>query len=385
MTWRHVIRDPYEGVDWANDLRLKASLHTHTTQSDGAQTPAEVIDRYHSLGYKALALTDHDSRSPGIEGTVSRSDASAVCMPTWPWTDFGRDPAALGMVAIQGNEPSWSHHIGSYFNDTWRESDRGAGGLYATDGGTATAIIDIIGQRGGLAQMAHPGRDPFTDETYVSMHETYPHLVGHEVYNRNNLYPEDKPRWDRLLELQRSMGLTLPIWGWSVDDSHGFNECGYSYHVHLAPAQTEAAFRTSLEAGAYWFVNDPIGPSTPYRHVNPSDPDYFSAAPVIHNIDVRDDSITIYATGHTGIDWVSDGVVVASGATLSLDTAGLGLYVRAEMEGDNGSTTHTQPWYLADGPAPQVGSAGWAITRSGLLVPVTAGIVRGGAIVPIGG
>lgn len=39
---------------------LKGALHCHTTKSDGKQTPEEVLETYHSLGYDFVALTDHD-------------------------------------------------------------------------------------------------------------------------------------------------------------------------------------------------------------------------------------------------------------------------------------------------------------------------------------
>lgn len=38
----------------------ECDLHTHTTRSDGADTPEEVIRRAAGLGMKVLALTDHD-------------------------------------------------------------------------------------------------------------------------------------------------------------------------------------------------------------------------------------------------------------------------------------------------------------------------------------
>jgi hypothetical protein len=97
------IESPYAGVNWEEDGQYKANLHTHTTLSGGTSTPDVVIDLYRELGYGILALTDHDDDS--------------VAVPTWPWQSYGRDPAALGMVAIQGNEISDVHHIGSHFND----------------------------------------------------------------------------------------------------------------------------------------------------------------------------------------------------------------------------------------------------------------------------
>ncbi len=40
---------------------LKGNLHTHTTFSDGQLSVAEVVARYHDLGYGFLAITDHEA------------------------------------------------------------------------------------------------------------------------------------------------------------------------------------------------------------------------------------------------------------------------------------------------------------------------------------
>ena len=39
-------------------------LHTHSTRSDGADTPQQLIDHAASLGMKIIAITDHDIRPP---------------------------------------------------------------------------------------------------------------------------------------------------------------------------------------------------------------------------------------------------------------------------------------------------------------------------------
>lgn len=111
--------NPYATIDWPKAVPHKANLHTHTTRSDGRLSPQEVIDEYRSQGYTILSITDHN-------------------MATYPWTEFSRfepsefsrnrleeyvevfedrDPHALGMVAIAGNELSDHHHAVSLFSD----------------------------------------------------------------------------------------------------------------------------------------------------------------------------------------------------------------------------------------------------------------------------
>ena len=38
---------------------FRGNLHCHTTMSDGAKTPDEVIATYQAMGYDFLAITDH--------------------------------------------------------------------------------------------------------------------------------------------------------------------------------------------------------------------------------------------------------------------------------------------------------------------------------------
>ncbi len=46
------------------------NLHSHTLLSDGALLPSEVAQRYASLGYKAIAITDHADYS-NIDATIN--------------------------------------------------------------------------------------------------------------------------------------------------------------------------------------------------------------------------------------------------------------------------------------------------------------------------
>jgi error-prone DNA polymerase len=66
--------------------RYRAELHLHSCWSflDGASTPEELILRAHDLGYKALALTDHD----GLYGSM----------------EFAQTAKAFGIKPITGAE-----------------------------------------------------------------------------------------------------------------------------------------------------------------------------------------------------------------------------------------------------------------------------------------
>lgn len=51
------IFNPYARASFTN--WGKASMHTHTTASDGKNTAKEVFDAYHRFGYEIVAITDH--------------------------------------------------------------------------------------------------------------------------------------------------------------------------------------------------------------------------------------------------------------------------------------------------------------------------------------
>ena len=48
-------------------MRLYANLHSHSTHSDGVYTPSELVKIAHDEGYKALALSDHDTVTGNAE------------------------------------------------------------------------------------------------------------------------------------------------------------------------------------------------------------------------------------------------------------------------------------------------------------------------------
>lgn len=60
--------NPYQ----PKDNRYKVQLHTHTTESDGADTPATLMAAYEAAGYDAVAITDHNilTADPGGHGIL---------------------------------------------------------------------------------------------------------------------------------------------------------------------------------------------------------------------------------------------------------------------------------------------------------------------------
>ena len=53
------ISNPYETIDWDTWKAYKGATHVHTVRSDGDIELNDMIEKYYSLGFQALALTDH--------------------------------------------------------------------------------------------------------------------------------------------------------------------------------------------------------------------------------------------------------------------------------------------------------------------------------------
>ena len=125
-TKRKLVLNPYEQVNWSDATpHHRVSLQSHTEQGIGPLSPADLIDAYKQQGYAALALTD--------VGTL-----------TWPWQEYGRDAAEIGMLPLPGSTITTSTNITSLFSTFTGEG---------IDTGSALAGIDADG---GIAVFQQP-------------------------------------------------------------------------------------------------------------------------------------------------------------------------------------------------------------------------------------
>lgn len=316
--------NPYRGVDWKNVQQVRGQFHIHTTESDGRNKPADVIDHYRRLGYRVLALTDHDH-------------------VTWPWTQYDRDPKPLGMLAVPGNELSSHHHTLSLFcrypypvrNDYLRDQRK---------------AIDEVQRLGGLTVLAHPGRYwnlkrgkvPDSVRTrYVDLFKSFDSLIAMEVFNQANRYPEDRALWDALLG---AMMPARPIWGMANDDSHTRAHVGLNSTILLLDQVETKPVRQALEAGRFFFTT-----LTTHR----KDQRDHHKTPIIRRIDCDPRKGIIRLTAvcdgkpvpFDGYRWITaGGKLVSVNEKLDLnDTPGIDRYVRLEIRGPGG-TLFTQPF-----------------------------------------
>ncbi len=256
-----ISNNPYADIDWATVNQYKSNFHTHTTQSNDASdgfTTAYVVDKYHAAGYKILALTDHDYNPYPWE-----------LFPQYMRTVPARDPEALGMLAIPGNElskdntNSWSERTGGQFNHH-NDFFTGRQGQEFASLQESYAYTYALG---GMQIINHPGQYWSIDNTYnetqkdgpgwhANNFQTFPSLIGLEVYNQGNRRPNDRILWDQIL--QRTMP-NRPVYGYSCDDAHNNDQLFRNYNFMLMEDLTTVELKDAMRKGESYFCYEPAG------------------------------------------------------------------------------------------------------------------------------
>ena len=338
------IVNPYDGIDWATINQFKSNFHTHTTQSFDANLRVdETVDRYYNAGYKILALTDHDANP-------------------YPWEMFSlfnpqassRNPAALDMLAIPGNElsksyaNSWNEVGGSEFNHhndffTGRQGQEFA---------TLRESYAYTEKLGGMQLINHPGQywnisnsytpgEKNSPEWHAENFMTYSSLIGLEVYNQGNRRPNDRILWDQILDI--TMRENVAVWGYSCDDMHNNEQLFRNYNFMLMPELTTEALKDAMRNGTHYFCYEPSGSGQ-------------AKAPRINAINIDEANCTLSIdTDATEVYWISStdisdynspstrkSTVLAVGKEFDY-TGFQGLYVRALLVNEYGETC-TQPF-----------------------------------------
>ena len=359
-----VTSNPYQNVDWETYGQYKADFHAHSTNSDGSHTTAQMVDDHYAKGFDILAMTDHDyttfSWNTVDRGALSLSRAVQI--------ETGAGRAGNGMIGIfPANEQSAVDHINSFwasYNNT------GQGGLTAVDKMSET--FGIVEQSGGISHINHPGRytggansndavsmaasnNPDNVQKYVNFFMTYPSCVGLEIINKiDGESKSDRILWDNILKQTMPEGRS--VWGFSNDDSHSLDATGYSWNVMLMPALNAKETRISMEEGSFYAVSRvsrldginryyPNMTEIPGSGVGSTLYLLSQSTPGISNISVSESTITITGTDYDVIEWIADGKVIATGATIDLnDHKGeINSYVRAQLKSDTG-IAFTQPF-----------------------------------------
>lgn len=178
-------------IEFANPFAVegewfKGNLHTHSTNSDGALNPQELVRRYKDSGYDFLAITDHNR-----------------------FTELDPD-LCDGILLIPGEEINvGKSEVGTDFHLVLfgiRE--------HVSDRSSPQTVIDQAKSQGAEVILCHPYWSQLSINDMLSI-EGY---IGVEVFNSTCHFSIGKGfsqiHWDDLLARGKH------VWGFAVDDAH---------------------------------------------------------------------------------------------------------------------------------------------------------------------
>jgi hypothetical protein len=222
----------------ADGTWLRCALHAHTTNSDGELPPDKLVRHYEWAGFDVLAITDHFVRTD-----ASSTDALLVI----PSTEI--DATAAGENA----------HLLALGVDTAPPRPDGEFEPLAD-------VVAWIDAHGGVPYLAHTYWSGLRTELW----EACPGLVGVEIYNAGCELEVGRgfatTHWDEALERGRL------LYGIATDDSHhpGYDSA-YAWVWARCGERSRDAVLDALRSGRF----------------------YSSTGPVIHELEVDDDAVTV--------------------------------------------------------------------------------------------
>jgi len=296
---------------------FKGNTHCHTTNSDGDETPENVVKWYKNHGYHFLVITDHDLLTDIQPLDLNKKD---------------------GFLLIAGEEISDSFngvpiHLNALHIKETIVPQRGNSKVE-----TLQNNIDAIVRGGGIATINHPNwRWAFTDVEMSQLKNVFLFELYNLSYNCNNFgaggYPGMEEVWDRML----SKGVVM--YGLAADDAHDYrsefsakrSNPGTGWIMVRAHEFTPDAILNALEKGEF----------------------YATVGLVLQNITVTEKSYTVeiqqeddmkYSTRFIGKNGKILKEVFGSPAVYTF--VGDELYVRAKVLSTSGEFACTQPVFL---------------------------------------
>jgi predicted metal-dependent phosphoesterase TrpH len=216
----------------------KGNTHTHTTNSDGNETPRRVVRWYFDHNYNFLVLTDHNTLTDIRYLDTDKND-DFILIPGEEVTDsYQNKPLHVNGIGIRKVvKPQHGNGIVE----------------------TLQKDIDAIREAGGIAHVNHPNwRYSFADKELAELKD----VKLFEVYNigkdSNNYSAGDSPGmeeiWDRMLSRK------VLLYGVVSDDTHDYvgefsadkANPGRGWVMVRAADLTPEAIIASLERGDFY-------------------------------------------------------------------------------------------------------------------------------------
>ena len=299
------------------DLKwFKGNIHTHTTESDGDDTPENVVRWYRRHGYDFLVLSDHNHLTLFEYAAGRRRFKRPLMVPGEEVTlsiHEGRTPIHINAIGISRVvEPIDAGEIVP----------------------TMQANVDAIIGAGGIASINHPNylwsfdHDHIKEVTGATLLEIF---NGHPASNLHGA--PSKASYEEIWDGVLSAGRT--IFGVATDDSHHYKDFhparsnpGRGWIVVRAEALEVEAILDGLSHGRF------------YSSTGVELDDLEQSAEAV-SLSVTTEKDFIYTTAFIG----RGGKVLheSTGPEASYDPSGEEGYVRAVVRSSSGTKAWTQP------------------------------------------
>jgi hypothetical protein len=286
----------------------KGNLHIHSSGSDGAQAPEEVVRRYAAAGYHFLAMTDHRRVTP-VPSVPEGFQVLSGAELEGDVTDVGDDVHVVGFGLTRGGDPPARAPV--------------------------PELIGWIRERGGEAFIAHPHWSGLIVKDLLQWEGS----LGIEVFNASCHLSIAKgyarAHWDDLL------GRKARAWGFATDDSHQHHndhrpeDTACAWIMVKARALTRDALVEAIRGGLF----------------------YSSWGPAIHDVTVTDSEVRVPTSPVKRINFVAQRSAGESFTAIGTPTIteatyrirGHEDYVRVECVDAEGRWAWSNPMFAASG------------------------------------
>ncbi|MBE6702049.1 MAG: hypothetical protein E7585_01370 [Ruminococcaceae bacterium] len=242
----------------------KVNFHCHTNISDGTMTPAEIKEKYKSLGYHAVCYTDHEVLIPhrelcdkdfvalhGYEVAIKQdlTKGTAFFMPVYHLNLIAEDQDTVRMPRYFASNPSMPGNAREWAKE-WAVYDQ-ADTIETTQYDVAwlNDYIDALRKSGFLVTYNHPQWSLQTAKDYLGLRG----LHAIEVINGGCRFLNDNTS----LHYEQMLRAGLDVIPNGGDDNHRDWDCGHAWTMVKAPQLSYKALIDAYKRGDCYATEGP--------------------------------------------------------------------------------------------------------------------------------
>ncbi len=227
----------------------KVNMHSHSTLSDGRQTPEELKAAYLAKGYSAIAFTEHRV----LHDLSHLTDEHFVALVSYEVDTYHRYEPPFPYY--EGEHHGFNHgetvHMNLYARDPATAATLDIEKIRAFSVENVNAIIRAANAAGFLVIYNHPAWSLNTAETYCHLKGLCGMEINNGASNRASGVDYDPHAYDQML---RSGQRLICVGG---DDNHDFRHFGTAWTMVKARELTHKGLIDAIEAGDCYASNGP--------------------------------------------------------------------------------------------------------------------------------